>query len=78
VLHPETDRSEFRRLDWLGVRGISINTRNAGGLPFTSIAALSARFADLRWMLQFRVRPEQLEETGAQLPPHRPVGLDHL
>lgn len=79
VLHPETDKSEFQRLDRLGVRGIRVNTRNKGGLPFTSIAALSARIADLGWMLQFQVRPEQLEEIGALLPAIAcPVVLDHL
>lgn len=79
VLHPETDKSEFQRLDALGVRGIRVNTRNKGGLPFSSIAALSARIADLGWMLQFQVRPEQLEEIGALLPAIScPVVLDHL
>lgn len=79
VLHPETDKAEFRRLDDLGVRGVRVNTRNKGGLPFTSIAALSARIADLGWMLQFQVRPAQLEEIGALLPAIAcPVVLDHL
>ncbi len=79
VLHPETDRAEFQRLDRLGVRGVRVNTRNKGGLLFSSIAALSARIADLGWMLQFQVRPEQLEEIGALLPAIAcPVVLDHL
>ncbi|HEV2515719.1 MAG TPA: amidohydrolase family protein [Devosia sp.] len=79
VLHPETDRAEFRRLDALGVRGVRINTRNKGGLPFSAIAALSARIADLGWMLQFQVRPAQLEEIGALLPALAcKVVLDHL
>ena len=77
VLDPEPDRAD-RRLDRLGVRGIRINTRNAGGLPFTSIAALSARIADLGWMLQFQVRPEQMEEVGTLLPAIAcPVVLAH-
>lgn len=79
VLHPETDTAEFQRLDRLGVRGIRVNTRNKGGIPFSAIAALSARIADLGWMLQFQVRPEQLEEIGALLPAFAcPVVLDHL
>jgi predicted TIM-barrel fold metal-dependent hydrolase len=79
VLHPETDKAEFQRLDGLGVRGVRVNTRNKGGLPFTSIAALSARLADLGWMLQFQVRPTQLDEIGALLPNIAcPVVLDHL
>lgn len=79
VLHPETSKAEFQRLDRLGVRGIRVNTRNKGGLPFTSIAALSAHIADLGWMLQFQVRPEQLQEIGALLPALAcPVVLDHL
>lgn len=79
VLHPETDKAEFHRLAALGVRGVRVNTRNKGGLPFSAIAALSARIADLGWMLQFQVRPEQLDEIGALLPAIAcPVVLDHL
>jgi len=79
VLHPETDKAEFQRLDRLGVRGVRVNTRNKGGLPFSAIAALSARIADLGWMLQFQVRPAQLEALAALLPAIAcPVVLDHL
>ena len=37
VLPQETSVSELRQLDRLGVRGVRINTRNKGGLPFEAV-----------------------------------------
>lgn len=79
VLPAEIGGAELMQLDLLGVRGIRVNTRNKGGLSFSAVTALAARMADIGWMLQFQVRPEQLEGIGTLLPAIAcPVVLDHL
>lgn len=79
VLPADTAVAELRRLDQLGVRGIRVNTRNKGGLAFSTVAALAARMADIGWMLQFQVQPEQLEEVKSLIRTIAcPVVLDHL
>ena len=79
VLPQETTRDELRRLDRLGVRGVRINTRNKGGLPFEAVTDFAAPLADLGWTLQFQVRAEQLPAI-AELAPTlgAPVVIDHL
>lgn len=79
VLPAEIGGAELQRLDRVGVRGIRVNTRNKGGLSFSTVAALAARMADIGWMLQFQVRPEQLDELATLLRTIAcPVVLDHL
>jgi predicted TIM-barrel fold metal-dependent hydrolase len=79
VLPLETAQDELLRLDRLGVRGIRVNTRNKGGIDFGAVPDLASRMADIGWMLQFQVRPEQLEQLAriaAALP--CPIVIDHL
>lgn len=79
VVPTDIGRHELERMDRLGVRGIRVNTRNKGGLPFSAIPALAERMADLGWMLQLQLRSEHLEELAALLPSIPcPVVLDHL
>lgn len=79
VLPPETKRDELRRLDRLGVRGVRINTRNKGGLPFDAVPDFAGPLAELGWSLQFQVRPEQLPVITAMAPSlGAPVVIDHL
>jgi predicted TIM-barrel fold metal-dependent hydrolase len=79
VLPPETPLDELKRLDHLGVRGVRINTRNKGGLPFDAVADFAAPLAKLGWTLQFQVRPEQLPVITALAPTlGAPVVIDHL
>lgn len=79
VLPQETTRDELRRLDRLGVRGVRINTRNKGGLPFEAVTDFAAPLAELGWTLQFQVRAEQLPAI-AELAPTlgAAVVIDHL
>ena len=79
VLPQETMRDELRRLDRLGVRGVRINTRNKGGLPFEAVTDFAAPLAELGWTLQFQVRAEQLPAI-AELAPTlgAAVVIDHL
>lgn len=79
VLPPETPLDELRRLDRLGVRGVRINTRNKGGLPFDAVADFAGALSALGWTLQFQVRPEQLPTITALAPTiGAPVVIDHL
>ncbi|UJW85367.1 amidohydrolase family protein [Devosia sp. SL43] len=79
VLPQEISLGELRQLDRLGVRGVRINTRNKGGLPFDAVADFAAPLADLGWTLQFQVRPEQLPAITDLAPTlGAPVVLDHL
>lgn len=79
VLPPETPLDELKRLDLLGVRGVRINTRNKGGLPFSTVADFAKPLAALGWTLQFQVRPGQLPVIAALAPTlGAPVVIDHL
>ena len=79
VLPPETPLDELKRLDHLGARGVRINTRNKGGLPFDAVADFAAPLATLGWTLQFQVRPEQLPFIIGLAPSlGTPVVIDHL
>jgi predicted TIM-barrel fold metal-dependent hydrolase len=79
VLPPDTSGEELRRLDTSGVRGVRINTRNKGGLPFEAVGSFAAPLADLGWTLQFQVRPEQLPVITDLAPTlGAPVVIDHL
>lgn len=79
VLAPETALGQLRQLDRLGVRGVRINTRNKGGLPFDAVATFAAPLAELGWTLQFQVRPEQLPAITDMAPTlGTPVVIDHL
>lgn len=79
VLPPETPLDELKRLDHLGVRGVRINTRNKGGLPFNAVADFAAPLATIGWTLQFQVRPEQLPIiTGLAPTIGAALVIDHL
>lgn len=79
VLPAEVEPRLLRRLDERGVRGVRVNTRNKGGLSFSTVAALAARAAEIGWMLQFQLRPEQLDALAPLLSGiDCPVVLDHL
>jgi predicted TIM-barrel fold metal-dependent hydrolase len=79
VLPPETPLDELKRLDHLGVRGVRINTRNKGGLPFGAVADFAADLGDLGWTLQFQVHAEQLPAITTLAPTlATPVVIDHL
>jgi predicted TIM-barrel fold metal-dependent hydrolase len=47
------------------VRGVRINTRNKGGLPFEAVTSFAAALADLDWTIQFQVKPEQIPDIIA-------------
>ncbi|WP_375451456.1 amidohydrolase family protein [uncultured Devosia sp.] len=79
VLPAETSLDALRRLDELGVRGVRINTRNKGGLPFDAIADFAGNLAALGWTLQFQIQPEQLSTISSIAPSLGvPVVIDHL
>lgn len=79
VLPPGTALGELRRLDDLGVRGVRVNTRNKGGLPFDAVADFAAPLAALGWTLQFQTRPEQLPAITSLAPTlDASVVIDHL
>jgi predicted TIM-barrel fold metal-dependent hydrolase len=79
VLPQETSLGELHQLDRLGVRGVRINTRNKGGLPFEAVADFAAPLAELGWTLQFQVKPEQLPVIADMAPTlGAPIVIDHL
>jgi predicted TIM-barrel fold metal-dependent hydrolase len=79
VVPADPPQMELKELDRKGVRGIRVNTRNKGGLPLAATQKLAARAADLGWLLQFQVHPEQLADlarlAGALA---CPILLDHV
>lgn len=79
VVRPDLPDAELRALDRAGVRGVRCNTRNLGGMTLDDAKALAARVAPLGWVLQFQVRPEQLESIAVLAPGlGLPVIIDHL
>jgi len=79
VLPPGTPKAELARLDRLGVRGVRINTRNKGGLPFDAMTALAKEVAGFGWTLQFQVDPAQLSLIADMAPVLGvPVVIDHM
>lgn len=79
VLPQGTPASELNRLDRLGVRGVRINTRNKGGLPFEAVAEFAAPLTALGWTLQFQVQPEHLPVIADLTRAVRtPIVVDHL
>ncbi len=79
VLPPGTPKDELARLDRHGVRGVRINTRNKGGLPFDAVAGLAKDVAEFGWSLQFQVDPAQLAViAGLAKSIGVPVVIDHL
>ena len=65
VLPTDTSATELRQLDEAGVRGVRINTRNKGGLPFDAVTSFAAALADLDWTIQFQVKPDQMPDIIA-------------
>jgi predicted TIM-barrel fold metal-dependent hydrolase len=79
VLPPGTPTAELARLDRLGVRGVRINTRNKGGLPFDAMTALAKDVAGFGWTLQFQLDPMQLSLIADLAPALGvPVVVDHM
>lgn len=79
VLPTDTSATELRQLDQAGVRGVRINTRNKGGLPFEAVTGFAAALADFDWTIQFQVKPEQIPDIIAlrgAVP--TAIVLDHL
>jgi predicted TIM-barrel fold metal-dependent hydrolase len=79
VLRPEVTVAEIERLHDQGVRGIRCNTRNLGGLGLDAAAQLAKKVSAFGWIMQFQVRPEQLDMLGPIVAAFDlPIVIDHL
>jgi predicted TIM-barrel fold metal-dependent hydrolase len=79
VIPPDLPQRELEEFHALGVRGVRCNTRNLGGIAFETVRALADRIAPFGWVLQFQVRPEQLDALATIAPTLGvPVIVDHL
>lgn len=64
VIDPDTPADELKRLHAVGVRGVRINTRNAGGLDFDDARTIAKNVKSLGWIVQFQIRANQLDEVA--------------